>query len=137
MNLEIARIRGKYENELTDLELSCETQRDIVQAYCTENKARLFDDSRSIDTIHGKVGFRMGTPTLKTLPKFTWAKVLEKLKTVLPEYVRTKEEVDKEGLIANRTMDGVAQHLNAVGVYVDQEERFFIVLKKEEAASVN
>ena len=136
LNEETTKLREKYDPELTVLLEEKEKQYAIVQAYCIENKERLFDDRRSLETIHGKVGFRLGTPKLKTLPKFTWDKVLEKLKTVLPDFVRTKEEVDKEGLIAGRNTDGVAQHLNAVGVYVDQDEVFFIELKKEEAATV-
>ena len=133
MNVEVTRIREKYDGTLTELMQEKEKQQEIIQAYCTENKETMFSDKRSVETAYGKVGFRLGTPKLKTLPKFTWDRVLDKLELLMPDFIRTKKEVDKEALLANRSEAKVANHLSEVGVYVDQDETFFIELKKEEA----
>ena len=136
MEKELAKVREKYAPRIKEHADVMVKELEQIEVYCTENKDVLFSKKRSMETVHGVVGFRLGTPTLKTLPKFTWAKVLDKLKAVLPDYVRTKEEVDKERLLGDRTDDLVAPHLAEVGVYVDQDERFFIELKKEEAPAV-
>lgn len=133
LNGEITRVREKYDGAIQTAHDEMDRVGEIIQAYCTENKGALFADKRHIETVHGKVGFRLGTPALKTLPKWTWAKVLEKLETVLPEFVRVSKEVDKEGLLSNRAEESVATHLNEVGVYVAQSESFYIELKKEVA----
>ena len=134
MNLDITKIREKNEPELTTLAAEKEAKFEIIQSYCMDNKATLFVKQRHIETVHGNVGLRLGTPKLKTLPKFTWEKVLDKLGTILPDYVRVKKEVDKDRLLADRADATVATHLSAVGMYVDQDEAFYIELKKEEAA---
>jgi phage host-nuclease inhibitor protein Gam len=135
MDKKITEIRDKYSASLDDLVKDQEEQLKVIQAYCTENKAQLFAEKRSMPTVHGTVGFRLGTPKLKTLPKWTWDRVLEKLKVVMPDYVRTKSEVDKERLLSDRNDEAVAPMLNEVGVYVDQDEAFFVELKKEESAA--
>ena len=132
MDAEITKIRQKYLESLDGYRLACEGSFEIMEVYARENKDVLFNEKRHIDTPHGKVGFRLGTPKLKTLPKWTWERVLDKLQTVLPDYVRAKMEVDKERLIGDRADEVVARSLNEVGVYVDQDEAFYVELKKEE-----
>ena len=135
MDVEITRVREKYTAELEQYRLTEVMNMEVIETYCKENKAILFNEKRSMETAHGIVGFRLGMPKLKTLPKFTWDKVLEKLGTIMPEYIRVKKEVDKEALLAHRGDNLTAQHLQDVGVYVDQDEAFFIELKKEEPVS--
>lgn len=134
MNSEITRVREKYDGDLTECMNTKERTIAIIQAYCTENKEVLFSKARHIENAHGKCGFRMGTPKLKTLPKWTWERVLEKVELLLPEYVRVKKEVNKDMLLDQRAAEGVAPLLNEVGVYVDQDEAFYVELKKEEVA---
>ena len=85
--------------------------------------------------MHGRVGFRLCTPKLKTLPKWRWEDVLDKAKTILPDYVRVKEELNKEGLLDARHEENVAPYLNVIGVFVDQDEKFYVELKTEEVAA--
>lgn len=135
MDADIVRIREKHAQPLADLAEAKDDAMLVILAYAQENKKTLFADKRSMETTYGTIGFRKGTPKLKTLPRFTWEKVLEKVKTILPDFIRKKEEVDKEGLLAARADEAVAPHLNAVGVYVDQDESFFIELKTEEVTA--
>ena len=136
MDREIVKVREKYAGKLSGLSDRMVDDLLTIESYCLENKETLFTKKRSLETAHGVVGFRLGTPKLKTLPKFTWGKVLEKLRVVLPDYVRKIEEVDKERLLTDRSDELVAKSLNEVGVYVDQDEHFYVDLKREEAAAV-
>jgi len=75
------------------------------------------------------------TPKLKTLKGFTWSAVTELLKIHLPKFVRTAEEPAKDMLLAARDEEKVSNLFPQVGIYVDQDETFFIECKKEENLS--
>ena len=81
------------------------------------------------------LGFRVGTPKLKTKKGFTWPAVTQLLKVFLPDYVRTTEEPAKNLLLDARDDEAVAKLFPEIGVYVDQDETFFVECKKEEALS--
>ncbi|MEJ5303229.1 MAG: hypothetical protein HPY80_03575 [Bacteroidales bacterium] len=132
MDLEITRIRDKYQDELAELQQKKDNAFEIVQAFATEQKAQLFAKKKSLEMVHGIIGFRTGNPKLKTLKGFTWGAVLQLLKEFLPQYVRTIEEPAKDKLLADREDETVAALFPKVGIYVDQDETFYIELKKEE-----
>ncbi len=132
MDIQMAKIREKWQDELTKLAETKETSFDILQAYATEHRDELFTKRKSLETTHGTMGFRTGTPALKTLKGFTWESVKNLLKEFLPDYVRTKEEADKEKLLADREKEKVAALFPKVGVKVTQDEAFFVELKKED-----
>lgn len=132
MDIQMAKIREKWQDELTKLAETKETSFDILQAYALENRDELFSKRKSLETTHGTLGFRTGTPTLKTRKGFTWASVLEMLKEFLPNYVRTKEEPAKDKLLADREDEEVAALFPKVGVTVVQDETFFVEPKKED-----
>lgn len=132
MDIQMAKIREKWQDELAKLAETKETSFDILQAYALENRDELFSKRKSLETTHGTLGFRTGTPTLKTRKGFTWASVLEMLKEFLPNYVRTKEEPAKDKLLADREDEEVAALFPKVGVVVVQDETFFVEPKKED-----
>ena len=132
MDIQMAKIREKWQDELTKLAETKDNSFDILQAYAMENRDELFSKRKSLETTHGTLGFRTGTPTLKTRKGFTWASVLEMLKEFLPNYVRTKEEPAKDKLLADREDEEVAALFPKVGVTVVQDETFFVEPKKEE-----
>ena len=133
MDEEITKIRDKYSSDLDTLKATKDTNFEIVQTYCTENPEQ-FTTKKSLDTVHGVVGFRTGTPKLKLLAKTNWNKVLDNLKAYLPSYVRTTEEPAKDRLLIDRNTPEVADNLAKVGLCVAQDETFYIDLKKEELA---
>jgi phage host-nuclease inhibitor protein Gam len=132
MEAEIVKIRDKYSDDLTNYKETQQEQFELIQRYAEANKEALFTAKRSMEVTHGKIGFRLGTPKLCKLPKWTWDKVLAKTEELLPEYVRTKKELDKDAIIDNRADANLVPHLTTIGVYVDQEEKFFIELKNED-----
>lgn len=131
MEVEITKVRAKYEGRLENVASDIVKQLEIIEAYCLENKNELFSKKRSMETLHGTVGFRMGTPMLKLLKGVKWKDVLVKLKGIAPLFVRTKEEVDKDAIIDSRNEQDVVNMLPDLGVFIDQDEHFFVELKKE------
>ena len=132
MDVAMTKIREKWQDELAKLAETKENAFDILQVYALENREILFSKRKSLETTHGTLGFRTGTPTLKTRKGFTWASVLEMLKEFLPNYVRTKEEPAKDKLLADREDEEVAALFPKVGVTVVQDETFYVEPKKEE-----
>ncbi len=132
MDVEMTRIREKYQDELSKLQETKENSFDVLQAYAVENKDELFTKKKSLDTVHGTLGFRTGTPKLKTLKGFTWASVTNLLQEFLPSYVRTVVEPAKDKLLADRDDEKTAAMFPKVGIAVVQDESFFVEPKKEE-----
>lgn len=82
---------------------------------------------------HGVIGFRTGTPKLKTLKGFTWASALQLVKEFLPSYLRQTEEIAKDKLLADRDVENIVPQMNKCGIQVVQDETFYVEPKKEDA----
>lgn len=132
MDIAMTKIREKYQDELAKLQETKDNAFDVMQTFAMENRAELFSKKKSMETVHGTMGFRIGTPKLKTLKGFTWASVLGMLKEFMPGYVRTVEEPAKDKLLAEREDENVMALMPKVGVCVVQDETFFVEPKKEE-----
>nr|DAW01936.1 MAG TPA: hypothetical protein [Caudoviricetes sp.] len=131
MDIEMTRIREKYADQLAELSVVKEKNFDIMQSYALENKEELFSKRKSIESAHGVFGFRTGTPKLKNIKGFTWAAVTNICKELLPQYIRTTDELAKDKLLADRDNPKVAKYFPKIGVQVVQEETFYVEPKKE------
>lgn len=148
IELQCAKIREKYQGQLGALMCERECAFDTLQAFATENQAELFARKKSLDMAHGTIGFRTGTPKLKTLKGFTWASALELVKTFLPGYARQTVEIAKDKLLADRDLENVgvpagdaagtaagmamSEAMSKCGIQVVQDETFYVEPKKEE-----
>ena len=153
IDLQCAKIREKYQQKLGELTCERECAFETLQAYATENQAELFSKKKSLDMSHGTIGFRTGTPKLKTLKGFTWASALQLVKRFLPSYVRQAEEIAKDKLLADRDIEleplplhdlspaevsssagvrSMRSVLSECGIEVVQDETFYVEAKKEE-----
>ena len=144
IDLACAKIREKYQDRLAVLTAERDAAFDTLQAFATEHQAELFAKKKSLEMSHGTIGFRTGTPKLKTLKGFTWASALQLVKEFLPGYVRTTEEIAKDKLLADRDMDYVdvrdhdtvagpmRAYMGKCGIQVVQEESFYVEAKKED-----
>jgi phage host-nuclease inhibitor protein Gam len=130
-DLAFAKIREKNQDELAELEKIKEDAFEIMQTYAVDNRAD-FGNRKSMELAHGVLGFRTGTPKLKTLKGFTWNSVTNLLKEFLPTYVRTVDEPAKDRLLSDRESPEVNSLFTKVGIMVDQDEVFFVEPKKEE-----
>lgn len=130
MEQEITKVREKYQDQLATLKETKDTNFDILMAYAGEN-AELFKTKKSVDMSHGTIGYRTGQHKLEKLKGFKWDDVIEKLEKYLPDYVRTKKEVNKEGLINERNNEEVSKQFSKCGIEVNQDETFYVTPKKE------
>lgn len=131
IDVQMTQIREKYADDIAKLNEKKDHAFDILQAFAIQNKEELFSKKKSMESVHGTIGFRTGTPKLKTLKGFTWPAVTNLLKEFLPTYVRTTEEPAKDKLLADRDYPEVALVLPKVGVTVVQDEVFYVEPKKE------
>ncbi len=148
IELQCAKIREKYADKLATLGAEKDKAFDVLQSFATENQAELFTKKKSLDMAHGTIGFRTGTPKLKTLKGFTWASALQLAKKFLPfTYIRQTEDIAKDKLLADRDLKEVAVYdtptgdprevtmreaMAACGIQVVQDETFYVEPKKEE-----
>ena len=147
IELKCAQIREKHQDRLSQLQATQDEAFDTLQAYATENQPELFSKKKSLEMVHGTIGFRTGTPKLKTLKGFTWASALQLVKRLLPGYIRTTGEIAKDRLLAERDAQiakpgeplspGVTlrEVMIDCGITVTQDETFFVEPKKEEGAA--
>ena len=153
IELQCAKIREKYADRLSVLTIERDASFDILQSFATEHQDELFQKKKSLDMSHGTIGFRTGTPKLKTLKGFTWASALQLVKRFLPSYVRQTEEIAKDKLLADRDIEleplplhdlspaevsssagvrSMRSVLSECGIEVVQDETFYVEAKKEE-----
>lgn len=133
IELQCAKIREKYAVRLAELDGEKEQAFDTLQSFATENQAELFAKKKSLEMAHGTIGFRTGTPKLKTLKGFTWASAMQLVKEFLPQYVRQSEEIAKDRLLADRDMEDMQPQMAKCGITVTQDETFYVEPKKEDA----
>jgi phage host-nuclease inhibitor protein Gam len=131
MDVDITRIREKYQDQLAELQEKKAQAFEVMNVFALENKDEIFSKKKSLETMYGVVGFRTGTPKLKTLKGFTWSAVTNLLKEFMPGYVRTSEEPAKDKLIADRELPEIAEQFIKVGIEVVQDETFYVEPKKE------
>ena len=148
IELQCAKIREKYADRIAALTTERGEAFYVLQSFATENQAELFTRKKSLDMAHGTIGFRTGTPKLKTLKGFTWASALNLVKTFLPSYIRQTEEIAKDKLLADRDVELMVAggdpnnrgyqplrvHMADCGIQVVQDETFYVEPKKEEAS---
>ena len=127
LELAIVKLRDSYQMELMTLKKDKEDAFGVLEAFAREQKDELFGKKKSLEMSQGVIGFRTGTPKLKTLKGFTWASALQLVKEFLPEYIRTTDEIAKDRLLADRELDQVV-----VSPGVGADETFYVEPKKEE-----
>jgi len=130
---ELQALDERFQGEIEAANAEIEARAEQLRVWAEANPGE-FGQRRSVEFTHGTLGWRTGNPTLKTRTGFTWDRVLERLREggkAWARFIRTKEEVDKASLLAERDALG-EDGLKAVGVRVVQEEPFFVEPKLEE-----
>ncbi len=92
-----------------------------------------FQKRRSLDLACAVLGFRTSPPKVALAGRaWTWEKVLSCLRLTMPQFIRTKAEVDKEAILS-AGLD--ATTLSACGLRIAQSEQFFIEAKLSEPSA--
>jgi phage host-nuclease inhibitor protein Gam len=128
---------AEYAEPLQEVDRDLEKNLALVQAWAESNPDD-FGDRKSIETQHGTIGFRTGTPKLKTITRWKWDMVLEALKSLGwgKDYVRVEESINKDGLLRAHSAGFVTDAgLRQAGCQVVQEESFYVEPKMDEVDS--
>lgn len=131
MDGKLSEIREQYAERLQELDVEKDEAFNRCQAFATENREELFSKRKSMETTHGTLGFRIGTPALKPGKGMTWAGVLELLKLKGKNYIRTVEEIAKDKILAERDSDECKVVMDACHISVVQKETFYVEPKTE------
>ncbi|GJQ32619.1 MAG: hypothetical protein HBSAPP04_14580 [Ignavibacteriaceae bacterium] len=133
LNLKITKLKEQFEQETADQRVKISDLQAEIEAFCKANQDE-FKKKKSIEFPSGIVGFRTATPKISTLNrKYTFKTALELVKRIFPgSYVRQKEELDKEVMLADYSQKKLDDtKLASVGLRVEQEENFYVELKTE------
>ena len=132
MDEEVRAIRERYQHKLAALKEKKEECFNLLEHFGRTNK-KLFEKRKTMNFSFGKLGFRTGMPQLKTMPGFTWKKVLKACQTVFPDFIKQKPALDKEAIITRRKEEKIIAIMPLMGVRVVQDDTFFVEPKSEEA----
>jgi phage host-nuclease inhibitor protein Gam len=134
LNEKLQHIRASF-----DLETSSQKQMKAMlemnlETFVMKNKGE-FEKSRSREMTHGAIGLRRTPPKIAILNhKYNMKTVLELMRGIkwAKPFVRTKEEPDKEALLAAIAKKEITDaKLASVGLKVDSSENFFYEIKWE------
>lgn len=134
MEEKINAIRKRYETELTELTEKAEAFFGDIQAWATLNQAE-FETRRSIELIHGMIGFRKCPAAVKQVGGVKVEHTIDMMTrdARYEPYLRVSTEIDKDSILGAYGLkkDGLLADLAAVGLKIEQKENFFVELKKE------
>lgn len=133
MNESIDAVKAEAKAQSSPLTARMKDLETALTNFAVARKDDLFPKKKSLELTFGALGFRQSTK-LKTLVKWTWKLVLERLQNLAAgpegaayrEAIRTKVEVDKEAM-----RDWPEERLAAVGVHKVAEDEFYYELKAE------
>jgi phage host-nuclease inhibitor protein Gam len=133
--IECAEVRAKYQVELDRNNTIKTDAQKALQLFAELNREEHFSKKKSLQMLHGTLGFRIGTPKLKMEKSFTWevGLALIKSKEGGMAFVRTSEEIAKDELLARRDEEAVISLMNECKIQVVQDEKFYVEAKKENA----
>lgn len=102
MNDEIAEITNDYAEKINPLKLEIEQLTGAVQIWCEANRIKLLEKGlKTANLITGEVSWRIRPPSVNIRGKEA---VIEKLKSLgLTQFIRTKEEPNKEAILEDAT----------------------------------
>jgi phage host-nuclease inhibitor protein Gam len=132
MDVEITALKEAYDARLSSISARLGQVMPAIEGWAETNRGD-FAGKKSIDLHHGIVGWRITPPTLKPVKGYTWSSVLDRIRDRASEFIRTKEEVDKEKLLAARDN----YDLKALGCQVVQVDEFYVepkITKTEDRA---
>lgn len=154
MNSQIQKIREKFEEETINERNTIQTLESDIEIFCKRNKKEFEKEKRTIELIHGSVGFRTNPPKVlqlnnkfkvattiglikKLLNPKKYLRIIEELNkgTILSDYIDKKKENEmKENEIKEKLTD---EKLAMVGLRIEQEETFSYEIKWDELKSTN
>jgi len=123
---EIQQARERYGPELARLEDAIDRKLAEARRFAETHRV-IFNGRRSIELASGVAGWRLGQPALRLAAGGTWETAVAALKELpqLARYVRVREDVNRQALLADRQEIDAAL-LERAGLRVEQGEIFFV-----------
>ncbi len=133
-------VRKKYQPKLDELTQDIEANKIALEQW-SEGVRGEWGEKKSLELVHGTIGFRTGQRQLVPLAKMNWLKVLQNLiAKKFRKYVRTKLDVDRAKILkdsqeTDHEEGGISEPvlskevLSELGLKVVQEESFYVDLK--------
>jgi phage host-nuclease inhibitor protein Gam len=131
---------NRYALSIAECDVAVKAKSDALRAWAEANP-EAFGKKKSIEFAAGTLGFRTGTEKVSLLSRaWNWEKVLDAIKNRAFQFVRTKDEVDKDSILSFVRASTTAEDREAVthdvlkpiGVKIEQEESFFVEPKLTE-----
>ncbi len=138
MNRKINDVKSKYQDQITELKDMIDEPLEILEVYAKEQQEN-WGKKKSLELLHCVIGFRTGMPKVEKDKKFTWdavTELLSKNKVFKSLFIRTKEEINKEAILALDKEDSMLARLkDECYIMVKQDETFYVEPKKEEVVA--
>ncbi len=134
MNEKINKIKEDFEAKTKESRLIITQLEKEIESFALVNK-KDFEKQRTKEFQFGSIGFRVAPPKVAFLNrKYNGKTVLELAKRVFGKaYVRSKEELDKESILADYSQKKLDDSkLAGIGLKIDQDDQFFYTTKYEE-----
>lgn len=133
MNEEINKVKAKYKEYISEIQEQLEEPMEVLEVFAKEQQSS-WGKKKSMELLHTIIGFRTGQPKVVKDKKFTWDAVLELMKKnrVFKGFIRTTEEINKEAILSEKNEAVLNQLKEEAYVSIDQDEKFYIDVKKEE-----
>lgn len=128
----IQAVQDNFNPQIDIAETAVNAKIALIGAWAKSHRSEYFADKKSHETPLAIMSFRYGNPTLRTLSsKDTWEDVVEALKADAEgaDYVKTKEEPDKRGLLKKD-----AEFLARFRLRITQSETFAVDPKTDVVA---
>jgi phage host-nuclease inhibitor protein Gam len=131
---EMNKVREKYQQRLDEQDALMTAAFDQIHAWAMANREDEFKAKKSQDWAFGTVGYLMHPPKVALRKGFTWASVVEMLKSRdAARYLRRIDayEIAKEAVLSDRDDPEAASLISACGMELRQDEQFFIKPKED------
>lgn len=131
----IQNVEAEFKDDIERIEGEISELVVLAEKYAVVHRAEIFSgETKTGASASANFGFRLGNPTLKALNRrWSQEETMKELRRLgMVDFIRVKEELDKNGLKA-RLSD---EQLASVGLRVCQSEAFFIEPLAETAESV-
>ena len=132
MEEQLMMVRNNYTDRINEYDEECDTLSTDIIDYARENRDTVFPKgTKHLELTDGTVGYKQGRHSLALQEGHSWASALTALQDdkSAKAYLRTKYEIDKARLLADRDKPKVAQIIDRIGLQVVNAEQFYIETK--------
>ncbi|HPS07310.1 MAG TPA: host-nuclease inhibitor Gam family protein [Kiritimatiellia bacterium] len=132
MEQRIAAIRAEYELPIAACVKYGDGLFEDMNAWAVLHPGE-FGVKKSIDLLHGRIGFRTCSPAVKQVPGVKVDHSVELLLAGAANLVRTKFEIDKETILVGVNSGEITEeNLKPFGLRIERSETFYTDVKRED-----